>query len=92
MSTSWAGGSTRRWRRIREAILARDGWICQLCQHAIDPRLSHPHPRSAHVHHLDGKVYGDDPDRMVATHRECNLKVGDPTKAPDPEPRPMTAW
>jgi 5-methylcytosine-specific restriction endonuclease McrA len=92
MSKAWAKGSTRAWRRTRLAVLNRDGWICQLCHQRIDPRLRPPNPRSASVHHLDGKVYGDDPTRLVAAHRLCNLAAGDPTAAPDPAPRPMTRW
>lgn len=93
MSYGWRGGSTRRWREvIRPYVLNRDRWVCQLCGERIDPQLRHPHPRSANVHHLDGKAYGDDPDRLVAAHRACNLDAGDPTKQPDPQPQPMTRW
>ncbi|QRP47994.1 HNH endonuclease [Amycolatopsis sp. FDAARGOS 1241] len=92
MSHSWARGSTRRWRKLRLAVLTRDHWTCQLCHKPIDPAIRHPHPMSAHVHHLDGKAYGDDPDRCVASHRQCNLDAGDPTAAADPAPRPMTRW
>ncbi|WP_435582904.1 HNH endonuclease [Amycolatopsis thermoflava] len=92
MSESWAGGSTRRWRKIRLAVLNRDRWICQLCEQPIDPNIRHPHPMSAHVHHPQGKINGDDPDQLVAAHRICNLRAGDPNAKPDPEPRPMTRW
>jgi len=30
MSRAWKGGSTSRWRKIREAVLKRDG-CCQMC-------------------------------------------------------------
>lgn len=30
MSASWAGGSTRTWRRLRLYVLDRDGFRCQL--------------------------------------------------------------
>lgn len=30
MSTSWAKGSTRAWRRLRRHVLERDGYACQL--------------------------------------------------------------
>jgi 5-methylcytosine-specific restriction endonuclease McrA len=92
MSNAWAKGSTTRWRKLRLLVLNRDGWVCQLCGHRIDPRVRHPHPRSAHVHHTKGKAYGDDPEHLQAAHRECNLAAGDPTAAPDPAPRPMTKW
>lgn len=92
MSRSWAGGSTSQWRRIRAHVLARDRWVCGLCGDRIDPRIRHPDPMSAQVHHLDGRAYGDDPDRMQAAHRRCNLAAGDPTTAPDPKPTPQTRW
>lgn len=30
---SWRarGGSTRAWRKLRAFVLARDGWVCQVC-------------------------------------------------------------
>lgn len=30
MSAAWAGGSTRAWRRLRAAVLERDGGRCQV--------------------------------------------------------------
>lgn len=84
MSGAWGAGSTRRWRRIRAAVLARDNHRCQLglegCATVADC-----------VHHLDGKAAGDRMDRLVAACTPCNLKVGDPTGA-DPEPTPRTDW
>lgn len=91
MSRAWAGGSTRRWRKLRAAVLMRDAWICQLCYLAIDPRLRPPHPKSATVHHIDGKAFGDNPHRLVAAHRDCNQEIGDPN-ATDPRPQPRTEW
>ena len=94
----WAGkGSTRRWRELRLKVLRRDGWVCQLCGEDIPRHLRHPDPRSASVHHLVGKRYGDDPSTLAASHLVCNLKVGDPSRPnsgggnqhdPDPDPLP----
>ncbi|MEV6879122.1 hypothetical protein [Amycolatopsis sp. NPDC051128] len=92
MSAGWTNGSTRRWRGIRAYVLDRDRWVCQLCHEPIERRHRHPHPRSAQVHHLDGKRHGDNPERCVAAHRQCNLDAGEPAPAPDPEPRPLTEW
>ncbi len=48
MSKGWKGGSTSRWRKIREMVLKRDG-CCQLCgqtegsmhiDHVIPKRLN----------------------------------------------------
>lgn len=30
MSRSWAGGSTRAWRRLRRYVLERDGYRCRV--------------------------------------------------------------
>ena len=91
-SKAWANGSTRAWRRLRLAVLNRDGWICGLCHHGIDPRLKPPHPRSAAVHHTVGRaVSGDDPRYLMAAHKECNEKAGEPTKR-DPRPVSTTRW
>lgn len=86
MSRSWKGGSTRAWRRIRARVLARDGWQCQL-------QLDGCEQTATHVHHTLGRsVTGDDPAHLVAACRNCNLKIGDPTRHPDPPHRPMTRW
>jgi len=48
MSRNWKGGSTSRWRKLREAVLKRDG-CCQMCgktegqmhiDHVIPKRLN----------------------------------------------------
>lgn len=86
MSRSWQGGSTRGWRRTRRSVLIRDGHRCQLnldgCTTTADC-----------VHHTQGRATtGDDPAHLVASCTPCNLKVGDPTRQPDPAPRPRTRW
>lgn len=84
MSRGWAGGSTRRWRRVRTHVLARDQHRCQL---RIEGMCR---TRADCVHHTLGKaVTGDDPEHLVAACTPCNLKVGDP-RATDPAPRPGT--
>ena len=85
-SRNWPGGSTRRYRAIREFVLRRDGWLCQ---------LNHPRctQEATTVHHLDSRAdYGDDPARMVAACVSCNNKEGSPDNARDPRPRPVTRW
>lgn len=88
MSKSWASGSSRRWRKLRLAVLVRDGWVCQLRRPDVCTG------RATHVHHTLGRtVTGDEDDRyLVAACEPCNLAVGDPTKGPDPQPKPMTRW
>jgi len=31
MSKGWKNGSTSRWRKLRAAVIARDGGCCQYC-------------------------------------------------------------
>lgn len=88
VSGAWSRGSSRRWRGIRARVLARDGWVCQLCRRPIDPALKTPHPMSAEVHHTLGKdATGDSMRYLVAAHRDCNLKARTP-----PQPRPHSKW
>lgn len=78
------GGSTRQWRKIRAFVLERDAGRCQL---QLDGCAS----TATEAHHVNGWQYGDDPARIVAACRPCNLTVGDPLRA-DPKPIPRTAW
>jgi hypothetical protein len=68
-------------------VLARDAWQCQV---KVDGVCTHV---ATCVHHVHGRnVTGDDPAHMVASCAECNGHVGDPTRAPDPAPKPSTEW
>lgn len=87
MSEGWAGGSTRKWRKIRATVLQRDAHVCQLripgtCTYKADC-----------VHHLVGKKHGDNPKDLVASCTPCNLAIGDPeARAKDPGHVPHTTW
>lgn len=71
MSKASAPGSTRTWRRIRAAVLTRDGYRCQL-------QLDGCTVRATHAHHTVGReVSGDNPDHLFAACEHCNLKAGD---------------
>lgn len=88
MSDGWAGGSTRAWRILREAVLVRDKGVCQLkivgvCVHRSVPM---------HAHHKLGKAHGDDPRYLVAACAPCNLHVGNPMRTVDPPAVPVTRW
>lgn len=97
---SWEGGSTRRWRRVRAAVLARDraaGWGCRAHDEGwcARPRV-HPHtctgmPDVGH-HTLGRAVTGDDPRHIVASCTPCNLAIGEPSTGHDPPATPITAW
>ena len=75
MSTAWAKGSTRAWRKTRAAVLARDGHTCKVQLDGICTT------HAAHVHHTKGRaITGDDPRYLVASCAACNLHIGDPTR------------
>lgn len=91
MSQSWANGSTRRWRRIRAAVLHRDasaGWVCRAHEEGWCARKPGQHtctrtPNDGH--HTQGRALtGDNPDFIVASCHACNLHIGDPTTGVQP--------
>lgn len=87
MSRAWAKGSSRAWRRVRAAVLARDGQVCRV----QIPGVCTGH--ATHVHHTLGRrVTGDDPAYLVASCKACNLHLGEPDPTRDPEPRQVTKW
>jgi 5-methylcytosine-specific restriction endonuclease McrA len=60
-------GSTRKWRKIRERILRRDGYICQYCGQEADT-VDHVIPRR-----LNGL---DTDENLLSSCRKCNLAKG----------------
>lgn len=85
MSKAWGKGSTRAWRRIRAAVLQRDGYRCQVKLRGCTTRATTAH------HTLGRAVTGDNPVYIVAACAWCNGSTGDPSKN-DPQPRPRTRW
>ncbi len=84
-SRGWPAGSTRTWRKIRQRVLARDGYTCLL-------RLPGCTGRADCVHHTVSRAHsGDDERLLVSACTSCNLKVGNPERY-DPQPRPRTTW
>lgn len=47
-----AGSHWRADRVTRVEIAARDGWVCGICHHSIDPTLKAPHPLSQSLDHI----------------------------------------
>jgi 5-methylcytosine-specific restriction endonuclease McrA len=85
MSKGWAGGSTWAYRKVRDYVLARDRYACQIQIPGICVA------RADCVHHTKGRAAtGDDPAYMVAACTPCNLKIGNPAR--DPIGRAMTRW
>lgn len=66
--TTWHGGSTRAWRRLRARVLARDGHRCQRCGKP-----------ATHADHILPKAAGgtDHIDNLEALCAQCNLAKGD---------------
>jgi hypothetical protein len=95
MSKAWQHGSTRAWRRVRAAVLLRDGDRCR----AHDDRLCAQAPahqcsgRFEQAHHTRGRaVTGDDPRYIVASCTACNKAIGDPTEHADRPIKGVTQW
>jgi Restriction endonuclease len=73
-------GSTRAWRRIRAAVLARDAWRCHWCGRP-----------AATVDHLVPRARGgdDNPANLTAACSRCNSSRGAGIRPPGAPPR---AW
>ena len=65
-------------RAIREAVLQRDGWTCQLCYQVIDHALRFPHPFSASIDHVVPRADGGPHQQrnLRAAHLRCNARRG----------------
>jgi len=65
-------------RAIREEVLQRDGWTCQLCGESIARELRWPHPLSASVDHITPRADGGPHAQrnLRAAHLRCNARRG----------------
>jgi hypothetical protein len=94
MSRGWKGGSTRRWRKVRELVLAENlrtnGGRCTQQIPGVCTGVAQC------VHHVLGKaVTGDDRRALAASCTACNLKIGNPQRAKrstSPQPRRVSKW
>lgn len=102
MSAGWEGGSTRRYREQRDAVLTRDRVAARRtgepwCRARV-PGVCVGQADPMHAHHVHGRSSGckgceaDDPRHMIATCPPCNLHIGDPSKTADPAVTPITQW
>jgi 5-methylcytosine-specific restriction endonuclease McrA len=102
MGGGWSGGSTRRWRVIRAAVLARDqadGWGCRAHDEGWCARSGRTGVHTCTgvaraAHHTQGRaVTGDDITHLVGSCRPCNLFIGEPRRvATDPPNKGVTQW
>lgn len=96
--SSWEQGSTRAWRALRAAVLARDQNRCRAhhdgwCARAGRTTTHACIGTATHAHHTRGRaVTGDDPRFIVAACAPCNLYIGDPSSTADPPAVPVTHW
>ena len=87
---AWDKGSTRRWRRIRAAVLEQnerdhDG-VCQVAIAGVCTGVADT------VHHTMGRaVTGDDPKYLAAACTACNLHIGEPGSG-SPRPKRVSKW
>lgn len=86
MSASWAGGSTRTWRKLRLFVLDRDGFGCQVPTSSGDLCGAF----ATHVDHIvplskGGAKYDDRNCRAACA--SCNLRRGAAVKR-----QPVRAW
>ena len=69
MSKAWRSSDRKGWRRIRERILARDGYCCQQCGESEG---------SLHIDHIVPKRLGgsDLEENLQVLCKSCNLRKG----------------
>lgn len=62
----------------RDEIGDRDGWICGLCEEAVDQDLRYPDPMSGSLDHRVPIVAGGrhTRDNLQLAHLGCNLSKG----------------
>lgn len=71
------GGSTRAWRRLRRAVLDRDGWRCRMPGEDGQPCGRELRPRMVH-----GQVLETDPAHVATVEHLDRLADGHPLLAP----------
>ncbi|MGH2671104.1 MAG: HNH endonuclease, partial [bacterium] len=79
MSTSWAKGSTRAWRKLRARILDQNQRDNQgKCTLQLEDVCT---GQADTVHHTLGRaITGDDPRYLVAACMACNRNIGEPKR------------
>lgn len=72
----------------RSEIYERDGWICQLCKKAVNPKLTFPNPACASLDHVIplSRGGGHKTTNVQLAHLRCNTSRGN--KVLNLSPRP----
>lgn len=72
------GADQKRWlpRKVRAAVLKRDGWVCQLCSKPITEDGRIRGPGSPSIDHILPRALGgsDDVENLQAAHLGCNAR------------------
>src|SRR5262245_34594783 len=68
-------GYDAAWRRVRELVLDRDGYVCQLCGRLGANSVDHITPLARGGARLD-------PANLRAAHTTCNSALGGATRRP----------
>lgn len=64
-------------------VFERDGWVCGICDEAIERELSHPDPRSCSLDHIIPLSLGGEHSQANtrAAHLDCNVRRGNRMEA-----------
>ncbi|NYT25382.1 HNH endonuclease [Alcaligenaceae bacterium] len=67
------GRGGRPWRRLRDQIMERDGYLCQCpaCKKRPVPKVAHEVDHISNKRGPDGRL-NDDPSNLAAINRDCH--------------------
>ncbi|TCU97306.1 5-methylcytosine-specific restriction protein A [Paracandidimonas soli] len=70
-----SGRGGRPWRRLRDQVLRRDGYLCQCedCAKKPVPLVAHEVDHIDNTRGSDGRL-SDDPDNLRAINRDCHRR------------------
>jgi len=83
VSKAWSKGSTAGWRRLRAAVLARDGYRCQIKAEGclkLATCVDHIVPKGKGIEH---------PSNLRAACQPCNSSRGNGSSS---DPAPSGRW
>ncbi|WP_202109417.1 HNH endonuclease signature motif containing protein [Bordetella sp. 15P40C-2] len=71
-----SGRGGRPWRRLRDQILERDGYLCQCedCQRRPLPLVAHEVDHIDNTRGPDGKL-NNDPSNLRAVNEDCHKRI-----------------